>query len=38
VAERAETFDTNTGNRLVKWDFGNDGRRKIGQGKMELGR
>jgi hypothetical protein len=35
VAEKVETFDTKPGNRLVKWDFGNDGRGKEGQRKME---
>jgi hypothetical protein len=38
VAEKAETFDTKPENKLVNWDFGNDGRRKEIQGKMELGR
>jgi hypothetical protein len=38
VAEKAETFDTKPGKRLVLWDFRNDGRRKEGQRKMELAR
>jgi hypothetical protein len=38
VAEKVETFDTKPGNRPVKWDFGNGGRRKEGKRKMEAGR